>query len=77
MTELSDHNKTRQHDKHISIDEAQHIGLKIKSLERMPALQEAVLSVHHAYMLTFSNNAKVAKIIENHNGDAMVIFHKK
>ena len=77
VSELSDHIKTRQHDKHISADEAQELGLKIIPIEEDSRLQDAILSVHHAYMLTFSSNARVAKIIENQNGCAMVTFHNQ
>lgn len=53
---LSDHGKTKQHDRHISAIEASKIGLKIEMLEQKgrDAIQDAVLSVHHAFMLTFS-----------------------
>ncbi len=54
VSELSDHTKTRQHDKHISADEAKRLGLTIYKLEDNSALQDAVLSVHHSYMLTFT-----------------------
>lgn len=77
VSELSDHIKTRQHDKHISVGEAKKLGLKILQIEEDPRLQDAILSVHHAYMLTFSGNARVAKIIENQNGCAMVTFHNQ
>ena len=74
VSDLSDHKKTRQHDKHISLEEAADLGLVVKSLEGS-GLQDPVLSVHHAYMLTFSRNPRVAKIVENHFGKAMVLFH--
>lgn len=72
---LSDHSLTKQHDRHISSDEARAIGLKVTSLESDRKLQDALLSIHHAYMITFSRNAKVAKIIENYKGKTMVVFH--
>lgn len=72
---LSDHSLTKQHDKHITIDEACKIGLNIGVLEKDPDLQDAILSIHHAYMLTFSGNARVAKIIENQDNKTMVMFH--
>ena len=72
---LSDHSLTKQHDKHIAIAEARKIGLKVCDLESNRELQDALLSVHHAYMLTFSNYSNVAKIIENYRGKTMVIRH--
>lgn len=69
---LGDHQRTKQHDRHICAAEAREIGLVVRDLETDDALQDALLSVHHAYMLTFSGNPVVAKIIENHMGHALV-----
>lgn len=69
---LGDHQRTKQHDRHICAKEAREIGLKVRDLEDDDNLQDALLSVHHAYMLTFSGNPVVAKIIENHKGHALV-----
>ena len=69
---LGDHGKTKQHDRHISADEALAIGLKIKMVESNQALQDALLTVHHAFMITFSNNVALTKIIENQEGHAIV-----
>jgi hypothetical protein len=40
-------------------------------LEETPTLQEAVLSVHHAYIHTLSSTG-ACKIIENHSGVAFI-----
>ena len=47
------------------------MGLNITQLETEQELQEAVLSVHHACMLTFSATSAF-KLIENHRGVAFV-----
>lgn len=49
------------------------IGLKIESLEgeENKGLQDAVLSVHHWYNITFSMSGAVS-IIENHLGSCYV-----
>jgi hypothetical protein len=47
------------------------MGLKIFDLEDDGRLQDAVLTVHHAFMVTLSNTP-AAKIVENHNGAAFV-----
>jgi hypothetical protein len=47
------------------------LGLVIDDLEDDPALQDAVLSVHHATMHTLTMSG-TAKIIENHLGRAFV-----
>jgi hypothetical protein len=44
-------------------------GLKIVDLEDDEQLQDAVLSIHHACMLTVGNH-NVVKLIENHKGTA-------
>ena len=40
-------------------------------MEDDDVLQDLVLSLHHAYMITFDSSAAV-KIIENHNGKRLV-----
>lgn len=55
------------HGRHIHRSELQAQGLNIESLEENADLQDAVLSVHHAAMLTVGNQ-NVNKLIENHNG---------
>ena len=68
---LSAHSKHKSHDRHIHIEDCKKMGLKIITLEEDPTLQDLVLTVHHSYMHTFSATAAI-KIIENHNGVAMV-----
>lgn len=50
------------------------LNLVVEPLEADDAFQDAVLSVHHAYMHTFGLNGAVSKIIENHIGRAVVRF---
>lgn len=71
IAELGDHALTKSHNRHISINRAADIGLKVKPLEEKQELQEAVLSVHHACMLTLESTTAI-KIIENHNGKAYI-----
>ena len=61
------------HDKHIPIDDAISYGLKVKSLEDDQKLQDLVLTVHHAFMHTFSQ-ANITKGIENHKGIGIFNF---
>lgn len=59
-----------QHGSHslgIDRDKLKALGLVIEDLEDDPALQDAVLSVHHAVMHTLSMSQAV-KIMENHKG---------
>jgi len=65
---LSDIGHSLGHDKHISIQDAITMGLKIIPLEDDQDLQDDVLTVHHCYMHTFSQNVHLIKAIENHRG---------
>ena len=63
--QLNANNKS--HSRHFSYTFCKGLGLNVKSLEDKQDLQELVLSVHHAYVITF-DVTKAAKIIENQNG---------
>ena len=67
---LGDHEEQRSHGRHISLKKAEEIGLKVVALEREENkdLQDAVLSVHHACIMTFFQQAPVVKMVENQNG---------
>lgn len=71
MTELGDHAITKSHARHISVDQAAAMGLKVTRLEADQALQDAVLSVHHATIITLTMTPAI-KIIENDRGIAHV-----
>ena len=71
VRELGDHDLTKSHDRHLSMDQCQNMKLKVVELESDRALQDAVLSLHHACMHTFSATSAV-KIIENQNGAAFI-----
>jgi hypothetical protein len=71
VKELGDHALTKSHARHLGLKRCQAIGLKVTALEDDQALQEAVLSVHHTFILTLSQTAAF-KIIENHKGIAMI-----
>ncbi|MGH7270288.1 MAG: SDH family Clp fold serine proteinase [Polyangiaceae bacterium] len=68
---LGDHALTLSHARHISIKMAKDLDLKVIALEDDDDLQEAVLSVHHACIQTFSATPAI-KIIENHKGIAYI-----
>ncbi len=72
VNELCDHQETKTHSRHLSIDFCKRIGLKIKDLESDNKLQDLVLSVHHSCMATFYNTAAI-KIIENQNNKSFII----
>ena len=70
---LGDHAVTATHSRHLSIAKCEEIGLQIIHLESDPKFQDLVLTVHHAYMHTFSMSPAV-KITENHMGVATVLM---
>lgn len=69
---LSDHSKHKSHSRHIHIDECKKIGLKISELEADQKLQDLVLTVHHTFIHTLTSSTAF-KIVENHDGIAMVL----
>jgi len=68
---FADHSVQKSHARHISKQECKDIGLDIINLESNQALQDAVLTTHHAFMHTF-NNTYCVKIIENNLGVAYI-----
>lgn len=61
------HANSYSHSRHISRDECKNVGLKVEDLESSQDLQDAVLSLHHCYMILFDKWC-YSKIIENHIG---------
>lgn len=81
LDSFSSHKNTKSHSKHIHIKECEELGIKLTQLENIMKgrqidncadFQDCVLTVHHCYMLTFSQSTAL-KIIENHLGNAMII----
>lgn len=73
--ELNNHQGQKTHGRHISKEKCKEIGLKIVDLEGDPRLQDAVLSVHHAFMVNFGEKNNIAKIVENQIGVRMIFNH--
>lgn len=55
------------HNRHIPKEKCKEVGLNIIDLENNQALQDAVLSLHHTYMILF-DKYNYSKIVENQNG---------
>ena len=66
---FADYESFHSHGRRVGRDQAQDRGLKVVDLEADGQLQDALLSVHHATMHTFSGTP-AQKIIENHHGCA-------
>jgi ATP-dependent protease ClpP protease subunit len=71
VKKLSSHKSNFSHSRHINTEQCKEIDLKIKELEKDKTLQDLVLTVHHAYMHTFSSS-DACKIVENHRGQAII-----
>ncbi|MEX1109943.1 MAG: hypothetical protein WEC00_13610 [Dongiaceae bacterium] len=72
ISRLTDKKNTKSHGRHIGLDEAKEIfGNKIVLLEADQRLQDAVLTVHHASIITLQATPAF-KIIENHTGRAFM-----
>ncbi|MFA7445125.1 MAG: S49 family peptidase [Flavobacteriaceae bacterium] len=72
ITELASHALTLSHDRHLSIDILKDkLGLKIVPLETDHKLQDLVLSVHHACIITLTQTPAY-KLIENQDGKAYI-----
>jgi len=68
---LSSYRENKSHNRHIHLEESVKIGLKIIRIENDPKLQDLVLTVHHCFMHSLMNT-QAYKMIENHNGVALV-----
>ena len=55
----------------LNIDFCKDIGLNVKAMEDDPQLQDAILSVHHAFMITLDATPTV-KIIESQEKKSFV-----
>lgn len=73
IEELGSHAVTLTHSRHFSRSQARSLGLKIIDIEDDSELQDRVLTVHHACMLTLQSTMAV-KIIENSNGVAHILL---
>lgn len=69
---LSSHADTKTHDRHLSADRVRQIGLKVTMMEEDNDLQDMVLTVHHAFMLTLLNSG-IVKIMESDAGKMFII----
>lgn len=71
VAKLNEHMDSKIHDRHLNSKFCKSIGLKIKMLEDDSTLQDKVLSLHHAYMITLEQTPAI-KIIESQNKKSMI-----
>lgn len=71
------HKHSFSHAKHMSKQECKDAGLNIVDLESSQEMQEAVLSLHHVYMIFF-DKFMVSKVVENQqNGSYIQQFRQQ
>lgn len=79
LSSLGDPAISKSHNRHVSASQAKQMGLKILDLESDDRLQSAVLTVHHACILTLAQT-DVIKLVENQNGishvSSMEVAHR-
>ena len=69
---LCDHKTSAMHNRHFSHSDLCDKGMKIKLMEDDDDLQDKILTLHHAFMITFQKS-NVAKAIESSNGARWII----
>lgn len=73
VRDLGSHALTLSHSRHLTREYARDLGLRIVSIEQPSELQDAILTVHHACVLTLQRTAAF-KVIENHKGAAHLLL---
>lgn len=66
----------KSHSRHFTFDFCKELGLRVEALEDDQDLQELVLSVHHAFIITL-DATPATKIIENQNGSRYITSQQK
>jgi hypothetical protein len=71
VAKLNEHDDSKIHGRHLNAEFCKNIGLKIRMMEDDGELQDKILSLHHAYMITL-DATPVLKIIENQNKKSLI-----
>lgn len=71
VSKLNEHDDSKIHGRHLSADFCKTIGLKIQMMEEDGVLQDKILSLHHAYMITLDATPAL-KLIENQEGKSLI-----
>lgn len=66
----------KSHSRHFTFDFCKNLGLNVEALEADQELQELVLSVHHAFVITI-DATPATKIIENQTGARYITSQQK
>lgn len=68
---LGDHNQFKSHGARIGVRELRQHGVPVKILNEDKALHNAVMTVYHAFLLTFGGTGAY-RIVENSRGAALI-----
>lgn len=71
VSKLNEHDDSKIHGRHLNAEFCKNNGLKILMMEDDNILQDKILSVHHAYMITL-DETHAMKIIENQNKKSVI-----
>ena len=71
VSKLNEHDDSKIHGRHLNVEFCKNIGLKVFMMEQDGELQDKILSLHHAYMLTLDGTPSI-KIIENQNRKSVI-----
>ena len=71
LDEFGSHQKSLNHGRHFNYEKVKEAGVNVTLLEDDKPLQDAVLSVHHTFIVTFSMS-RALKIVQNHLGAAFI-----
>lgn len=66
VSKLNEHTDSKIHGRHLNSDFCKAIGMRITMLEDNSELQDKVLTLHHAYMITLDVTPAI-KIVESQN----------
>lgn len=72
VDKLNEHDNSKEHGRHFNLEYCRNMGLKIQNLEDDNDLQDAVLSVHHIFMITM-NTTSACKIIQSSNNKCWIV----
>lgn len=76
VSTLNEHDSSKLHGRHFDIEFCKEIGLKILEMEEQSELQDAILSVHHSFIASFSSGP-MSKIIESSNNKTWIAYNKQ
>lgn len=73
LGELASHQASMVHDKHYDYNDCKKLGLKVYALEEDQVMQDHILSIHHAYVLSTYRLPNSIKYIESDKGMSFLV----